>query len=50
MPHSQPQLATPLSLKNGVTIKNRIFKSAMSEALGTIDNRMTQQLIRLYGR
>lgn len=41
-------LSTPLTLKNGVVIKNRLFKSAMSEALGTFDNRMTKQLVRLY--
>lgn len=41
-------LSAPLTLKNGVVIKNRIFKSAMSEALGTVDNRVTPQLIRLY--
>lgn len=45
---SQQQLAQPLSLKCGVTIKNRIGKSAMSEALGTTDNRPTELLPALY--
>lgn len=43
-------LAQPFTLKNGAVIKNRLFKSAMSEALGTIDNRMTEQLVKLYER
>ena len=46
-----PQLLSkPLTLKNGTVIKNRIFKSAMSEALGTTDNHMTPQLVNLYDR
>lgn len=44
------QLNQPFALKNGNVIKNRIMKSAMSEGLGTYDNRMTEQLIRLYDR
>lgn len=43
-------LSQPLLLKSGVTVKNRLFKSAMSEALGSWDNRMTHELIRLYDR
>jgi 2,4-dienoyl-CoA reductase-like NADH-dependent reductase (Old Yellow Enzyme family) len=43
-------LAQTLTLKNGTVIKNRLMKSAMSEGLGTADNRMTHQLIRLYDR
>ncbi len=43
-------LNQPLTLPNGSVIKNRIGKSAMSEALGTLDNRMTAALPRLYGR
>ncbi|HTN32517.1 MAG TPA: NADH:flavin oxidoreductase/NADH oxidase family protein [Marinobacter sp.] len=43
-------LAQPLTLRNGTIIKNRLMKSAMSEGLGTADNRMTRQLIRLYDR
>lgn len=42
-------LAQPLTLRNGVVIKNRLLKSAMSEALGTTDNRPTERLERLYG-
>lgn len=44
------KLTDSLTLHNGSVIKNRIFKSAMSETLGTIDNRMTQGLITLYDR
>jgi 2,4-dienoyl-CoA reductase-like NADH-dependent reductase (Old Yellow Enzyme family) len=43
-------LAQPLRLPGGVTLKNRIAKSAMSEALGSYDNHVTPQLPRLYGR
>lgn len=43
-------LAQSFSLPNGVEVKNRIFKSAMSEGLGTYDNRMTPGLVRLYDR
>lgn len=42
-------LAQPLTLANGTVIKNRFAKSAMSEALGTIDNRVTPALANLYG-
>lgn len=45
---SLDQLAQPLKLKCGVEIKNRIGKSAMSEAMGTTDNRPTKLLPRLY--
>lgn len=43
-------LSQPLTLPNGTVIKNRIGKSAMSEALGTPDNRVTTALLRLYQR
>lgn len=43
-------LASPLTLPNGVVIGNRFGKSAMSESLGTPDNRMTGALPRLYRR
>ncbi len=43
-------LAQPFTLPNGVTLKNRLVKSAMSEALGTTDNRVTPGLVRLYQR
>ena len=45
----QQSLAQTLRLAGGVTIKNRIAKSAMSEALGTTDNRPTARLETLYG-
>lgn len=41
-------LSQPLSLRCGTVIKNRIGKSAMSEALATLDNRPTQLLVDLY--
>jgi 2,4-dienoyl-CoA reductase-like NADH-dependent reductase (Old Yellow Enzyme family) len=43
-------LSQTLTLPNGTTIKNRFAKSAMSEALGTTDNRVTKGLVRLYQR
>ena len=39
-----------LTLPCGVVLKNRLGKSAMSEALGTTDNCVTEALPRLYGR
>lgn len=44
------ELSQSFTLPNGAVIKNRIGKSALSEALGTTDNRMTSGLARLYGR
>lgn len=41
-------LADSLQLQNGVIIKNRFFKSAMSEALGTNNQNPTKSLITLY--
>lgn len=43
-------LGSPLTLPNGTVLKNRFAKSAMSESLGTIDNRMSDALPRLYRR
>jgi len=43
-------LAVPLMLPNGATLPNRLAKSALSEAMGTMDNRVTQALVRLYQR
>ncbi|MBV7396892.1 NADH:flavin oxidoreductase/NADH oxidase family protein [Mameliella sediminis] len=40
----------PLILPNGVTLKNRIVKSAMSEALADADNNPTHALIDLFAR
>lgn len=42
-------LARPFTLRNGKTLPNRFAKSAMSETLGTLDNRVTPDLARLYG-
>ncbi|HET8870656.1 MAG TPA: NADH:flavin oxidoreductase/NADH oxidase family protein [Aquabacterium sp.] len=44
----QSVLAQPLSLAHGAPIKNRIFKSAMSEALAHADGFATPELVRLY--
>ena len=41
-------LAKTLKLPNGVVIKNRLVKSAMSEALGTRQGGPTPELTRLY--
>ena len=41
-------LSAPLELKNGTKIKNRFFKSAMSESLGDNKNNPTEELARLY--
>jgi 2,4-dienoyl-CoA reductase-like NADH-dependent reductase (Old Yellow Enzyme family) len=43
-------LSQSLTLPCGVTLPNRFGKSAMSETLGTIDNHVTEELVRLYGR
>jgi 2,4-dienoyl-CoA reductase-like NADH-dependent reductase (Old Yellow Enzyme family) len=39
-----------LRLPCGAQLKNRLLKSAMSEGLGTLDNRVTRELITLYSR
>ncbi|WP_421378013.1 NADH:flavin oxidoreductase/NADH oxidase family protein [Bacillus salacetis] len=41
-------LSKPITLPNGTIIKNRFFKSAMSEALGTKDNDSSPALATLY--
>jgi len=41
-------LDQPLELPCGAVLKNRLAKSAMSETLGTTDNRVTARLTRLY--
>lgn len=46
----QQLLAQTLTLPNGVVLPNRLAKSAMSEAMGTMDNRVTPELVRLYAR
>ena len=40
-------LNQPFTLPNGSIIKNRLAKSAMSEALGTTDNHVTLRAIAL---
>lgn len=45
-PHAT--LAQPLTLPNGVVVKNRLLKSAMSEALGARDGAPTPELTHLY--
>lgn len=41
-------LFTPLTLKNGFTIKNRFMKAATSETMGDPNNRPTPELANLY--
>lgn len=43
-------LSQPLRLPNGSVLRNRLGKAAMSETLGTYDNRPTPKLIALYRR
>lgn len=49
MPESN-LLAQPLRLPNGSVLRNRLAKSAMSEALATYDNHATDKLVGLYRR
>lgn len=44
------RLNDSLQLPNGGVLANRLAKSAMSEALGTYDNRPTDKLVELYRR
>ncbi len=41
-------LATPLNITSGCNIKNRLFKSAMSEQLASASHDPSQELINLY--
>lgn len=50
MPPEPRLLASPLELPSGQVVKNRLMKSAMSEGLGTADNRVSDVLITLYRR
>lgn len=50
MDSPQDLLQQALTLPNGSRLKNRLAKSAMSEALGTTDNHATEALVGLYGR
>ncbi|HNV58603.1 MAG TPA: NADH:flavin oxidoreductase/NADH oxidase family protein [Rhodoferax sp.] len=43
-------LNQPLHLPNGSVLRNRLAKAAMSETLGTYDNRPTSDLVQLYRR
>lgn len=43
-------LFTPITLPNGTTIKNRFFKSAMSERMGTRDFQPKKNIATLYKR
>ncbi|NIF39382.1 NADH:flavin oxidoreductase/NADH oxidase family protein [Burkholderia sp. Tr-862] len=43
-------LNQPLHLPNGSALRNRLAKAAMSETLGTYDNRPTPDLVQLYRR
>jgi len=45
---SKLSLSTPFELSNGVSIKNRFFKSAMSEGLGTKEHNPKPDLAVLY--
>lgn len=45
----QAVLAQSFTLPGGAVVKNRLFKSAMSEALGTREGAATPELVRLYG-
>ncbi len=45
----QAVLAQAFSLPRGGRVRNRLFKSAMSEALGTRQGHATPELARLYG-
>ncbi|QHS09333.1 NADH:flavin oxidoreductase/NADH oxidase family protein [Sinimarinibacterium sp. NLF-5-8] len=45
---SDSLLAQALTLGNGSVLPNRIAKSAMSEGMGTMDNRVTPALVQLY--
>lgn len=42
------QINSPMSLTDKSTIKNRLFKSAMSEQLGDKSHNPTQGLVNVY--
>ena len=50
LPIENPQLGSAFSLKTGQQIKNRLFKSAMSEQLGTTEHNPIPGLATLYQR
>lgn len=41
-------LFRPLTLPNGTLLKNRFFKSAMSETMGDLHQLPSRELIKLY--
>lgn len=45
-----PSVRSPFTLPNGTVLPNRLAKSAMSEALGGTNGRVTPALVRLYAR
>lgn len=47
---NSPKLGDTFTLKNGQVIANRLFKSAMSEQLGTKQHNPKPGLAKLYGR
>jgi 2,4-dienoyl-CoA reductase-like NADH-dependent reductase (Old Yellow Enzyme family) len=49
-PATPVTLASPLQLACGVTLKNRIVKSAMSEQLSTLGGDVSPELVELYRR
>jgi 2,4-dienoyl-CoA reductase-like NADH-dependent reductase (Old Yellow Enzyme family) len=49
-PHPIELLRQPLELRCGVTLKNRLAKSAMSDSLGNGEGDPTKEQIRLYER
>jgi 2,4-dienoyl-CoA reductase-like NADH-dependent reductase (Old Yellow Enzyme family) len=44
------RLDEPLRLRNGMVLKNRIAKAALSETLATYDNRPTLRHVEFYRR
>jgi 2,4-dienoyl-CoA reductase-like NADH-dependent reductase (Old Yellow Enzyme family) len=48
--HRIDVLTKPLRLPNGSVLRNRLAKAAMSETLGSYDNRPTPKLVELYRR
>jgi 2,4-dienoyl-CoA reductase-like NADH-dependent reductase (Old Yellow Enzyme family) len=50
MAHAAAGVFTPLALPNGVTLRNRLVKAAMSDSLGDGRGNPTPEQIRLYER
>ena len=47
--NAREMLSQPFTLPSGQISKNRLLKSAMSEALASRDGHATAELARLYG-